>query len=60
MVSMNTGHFEDVIRGCHRILDLQHKLEDIAVLSLLVRAIVEDTKDAEGHGASRYVIHFTL
>ncbi|CAB3221450.1 unnamed protein product [Arctia plantaginis] len=53
MVSMNTGHFEDVIRGCHRILDLQHKLEDIEVLSLLVRAIVEDTKDADGHGAGR-------
>ncbi|XP_075969928.1 tetratricopeptide repeat protein 27 [Anticarsia gemmatalis] len=52
-VSMNTGHFEDVIRGCHRLLDLQQKFEDIEVLSLLVKAIAEDTKDADGNGAAR-------
>ncbi|XP_059057052.1 tetratricopeptide repeat protein 27 [Achroia grisella] len=53
LVSIDTGHFEDVIRGCHRVLDLQHKYEDIDVLSLLVRAIVQDNKDADGNSAGR-------
>lgn len=53
MVSMDTGHFEDVIRGCHRLLDLQHKFEDVEVLELLVRAIVQDSIDADGNSAAR-------
>ncbi|XP_028036169.1 tetratricopeptide repeat protein 27 [Bombyx mandarina] len=53
IVSMDTLHFEDVIRGCHRLLDLQNKFEDVEVLTLLVRAILNDTKDADGNGAAR-------
>ncbi|KAJ0180741.1 hypothetical protein K1T71_004145 [Dendrolimus kikuchii] len=53
IVSMDTGHFEDVIRGVHRMLDLQHKFEDFEVLSLLVHAIVKDSKDADGNSAGR-------
>lgn len=53
VVSMDTGHFEDVIRGCHRLLDLQQKFEDVEVLGLLVRAIVQDSQDADGNSAAR-------
>ncbi|XP_035436281.2 tetratricopeptide repeat protein 27 [Spodoptera frugiperda] len=53
IVSMDTGHFEDVIRGCHRLLDLQQKFEDVEVLQLLVRAILADAKDADGNSAAR-------
>ncbi|XP_034840179.1 tetratricopeptide repeat protein 27 [Maniola hyperantus] len=53
IVSMDTGHFDDVIRGCHRILDLQHKFEDVELLSLLVRAIINDAKDADGNSVAR-------
>ncbi|CAH2232359.1 jg19162 [Pararge aegeria aegeria] len=53
IVSIDTGHFDDVIRGCHRILDLQHKFEDVELLSLFVRAILNDEKDAYGNSAAR-------
>nr|XP_032513586.1 tetratricopeptide repeat protein 27 isoform X2 [Danaus plexippus plexippus] len=53
MVSMDTGHFDDVLRGIHRMLDIQHKYEDVEVLSLMVRAIVQDNKDADGNSAAR-------
>ncbi|KAJ8722438.1 hypothetical protein PYW07_003618 [Mythimna separata] len=53
IVSMDTGHFEDVIRGCHRMLDLQQKFEDVEVLGLLVRAVIQDSKDADGNSAAR-------
>ncbi|KAI5641769.1 tetratricopeptide repeat protein 27 [Phthorimaea operculella] len=53
IVSMDTGHFEDVIRGAHRLLDLQGKFEDVEVLTLLTRAVVQDSKDADGNGAAR-------
>ncbi|CAH1645866.1 unnamed protein product [Spodoptera littoralis] len=53
IVSMDTGHFEDVIRGCHRLLDLQQKFEDVEVLQLLVRAILSDAKDADGNSSAR-------
>ncbi|XP_049867061.1 tetratricopeptide repeat protein 27 [Pectinophora gossypiella] len=53
IVSMDTGHFEDVIRGVHRVLDIQRKFDDVEVLTLLTRAIVQDAKDADGHGAAR-------
>ncbi|CAK1581529.1 unnamed protein product [Parnassius mnemosyne] len=53
IVSMDTGHFEDVLRGIHRILDLQKKFEDVEVLSLLVRGIIQDSKDADGNSAAR-------
>lgn len=60
MVSMNTSHFEDVLRGCHRLLDLQHKYDDLHVLALLVRAVVDDMKDADGNGAARYNYYTVL
>nr|AON96559.1 tetratricopeptide repeat protein 2 [Bicyclus anynana] len=53
IVSMDTGYFDDVIRGCHRILDLQHKFEDVEVLSLLVKAIVNNETDADGNSVAR-------
>ncbi|KAJ2952850.1 hypothetical protein O0L34_g7215 [Tuta absoluta] len=53
IVSMDTGHFEDVIRGVHRILDLQSKFEDVEVLTLLARAVLQDARDADGNGAAR-------
>nr|XP_026489913.1 tetratricopeptide repeat protein 27-like [Vanessa tameamea] len=53
IVSMDTGHFEDVLRGCHRILDIKSKFEDIDVLSLLAKVIVEDKQDADGNSAAR-------
>ncbi|CAH0604933.1 unnamed protein product [Chrysodeixis includens] len=53
MISMDTGHFEDVIRGVHRLLDIQHKFEDVEVLTLLVRAVIQDCKDADGNSAAR-------
>ncbi|XP_037295680.1 tetratricopeptide repeat protein 27 isoform X2 [Manduca sexta] len=53
MVSMDTGHFDDVIRGCHRLLDIQHKFDDIEVLTLLVHAIIKDNVDADGNSAAR-------
>ncbi|XP_022819785.1 tetratricopeptide repeat protein 27 isoform X1 [Spodoptera litura] len=53
IVSMDTGHFEDVIRGCHRLLDLQQKFEDVEVLQLLVRAVLSDAKDADGNSSAR-------
>ncbi|CAK1545127.1 unnamed protein product [Leptosia nina] len=53
IVSVDTGHFDDVIRGIHRILDLQNKFEDVEVLALLVNAIVKDNEDADGQGSAR-------
>ncbi|XP_072943862.1 tetratricopeptide repeat protein 27 [Epargyreus clarus] len=53
LVSMDTGNFEDVMRGCHRLLELQRKYEDVEVLRLLVRAIVQDSLDADGNNAAR-------
>ncbi|XP_063359197.1 tetratricopeptide repeat protein 27 [Cydia amplana] len=53
IVSMDTGHFEDAIRGAHRMLDLQHKFEDTEVLALLVRAVVQDKDDADGNSSAR-------
>ncbi|XP_053625615.1 tetratricopeptide repeat protein 27 [Plodia interpunctella] len=53
IVSLDTGHFEDVIRGVHRMLDLRSKYEDTEVQAVLVRAIAEDQKDADGNGAGR-------
>ncbi|XP_045542835.1 tetratricopeptide repeat protein 27 [Papilio machaon] len=41
LVSMDTGHVEDVVRGVHRLLDLRDKYDDLEVLTLLVRAIVD-------------------
>ncbi|XP_013194143.2 tetratricopeptide repeat protein 27 [Amyelois transitella] len=53
MVSMDTGHFEDVIRGVHRMLELQNKFEDTELLHLLVRAVLQDARDPDGNGAAR-------
>ncbi|XP_041977434.1 tetratricopeptide repeat protein 27 [Aricia agestis] len=53
IVSMDTGHFEDVLRGCHRLLDIQRKFDDVEVLTLLVNAIVQDHKDADGNSSAR-------
>ncbi|XP_038215269.1 tetratricopeptide repeat protein 27 [Zerene cesonia] len=51
VVSVATGHFDDVIRGIHRILDLQNKFDDVEVLALLVNAIVTADDDDEDSAA---------
>ncbi|XP_013146407.1 PREDICTED: tetratricopeptide repeat protein 27 [Papilio polytes] len=40
LVSMETGHVEEVVRGVHRLLDLRGKYEDLQVLTLLVHTIL--------------------
>ncbi|XP_073943570.1 tetratricopeptide repeat protein 27 [Choristoneura fumiferana] len=53
IVSMDTGHFEDAIRGAHRLLDIRHQFRDAAVLALLVRAVLHDKEDADGNTSAR-------
>lgn len=55
MVSLDTGHLEDVIRGIHRLLDLVHKYEDVEVLTLLLRAVLQDLPLAGAGTAHRWV-----
>lgn len=54
LVSVDTGHLEDVIRGIHRLLDLRGKFEDVEVLALLVRAFAEGVPDADADSAARW------
>ncbi|XP_045445879.1 tetratricopeptide repeat protein 27 [Melitaea cinxia] len=53
LVSIDTGHFEDVMRGVHRLLDIKNKFDDVEVLSLFAKAIVQDSKDADGNSTAR-------
>ncbi|VVC94357.1 unnamed protein product, partial [Leptidea sinapis] len=54
LVSIDTGHLDDVIRGVHRLLDLKHKYDDVALLSMLVKAVVQGDADADGDSAARF------
>ncbi|CAG9114885.1 unnamed protein product [Plutella xylostella] len=53
LISLDTGHFEDVLRGIHRLLDLRGQYGDAPVLRLLARAVLEGQEDADGHSAGR-------
>ncbi|CAH2073308.1 unnamed protein product, partial [Iphiclides podalirius] len=53
LVSMDTGHLEDVIRGVHRLLDLRGKFDDVEVLALMVRAFAEGAQVADAESAAR-------
>lgn len=53
IVSLDTGHFDDMIRSYHRILDLRTKHLDIEVLTLLVKAMLENKVDVDGNAAGR-------
>ncbi|KAG7307419.1 hypothetical protein JYU34_007608 [Plutella xylostella] len=53
LISLDTGHFEDVLRGVHRLLDLRGQYGDAPVLRLLARAVLEGQEDADGHSAGR-------
>ncbi|KPJ05034.1 Tetratricopeptide repeat protein 27 [Papilio xuthus] len=53
LVSMDTGHVEDVVRGVHRLLDLRDKYDDLEVLTLLVRAIVDQQEQGDADSAAR-------
>ena len=39
----------DLVFNQYRLLDLKHKFVDVPVLSVLVRAVVEDIPDAGGN-----------
>ncbi|XP_077297807.1 tetratricopeptide repeat protein 27 [Arctopsyche grandis] len=55
IVSLDTGHFDDVIRSYHRILDLRTKHLDVEVLTVLVKAILENTVDVDGNASGRLI-----
>ena len=54
VVSTDLAHFEDVIKGYHRVLDLNERHVDLEVLRILVDAVVKDLPDNDGRGSSRY------
>lgn len=53
VVSLDTGHFDDVVRSYHRLLDLRNKHLDIEVLTLLVKSIVRKEVDVDGNSVER-------
>ncbi|XP_014478337.1 PREDICTED: tetratricopeptide repeat protein 27 [Dinoponera quadriceps] len=53
VVNTDLGHFSEVIRCYHRILDLKGAHLDVQVLRILTDAIVNDISDANGNPASR-------
>ncbi|XP_077279710.1 tetratricopeptide repeat protein 27-like [Temnothorax americanus] len=53
VVSIDLGHFSEVIRSYHRILDLKNNHSDIQVLQILTNAIINNVNDADGNPAAR-------
>lgn len=53
VVSIDLGHFSEVIRCYHRILDLKNSHSDVQVLQILTNAIINNINDADGNPASR-------
>jgi len=54
VIATDIAVFDDVVRSYNRILDLKQTHMDKAVLSILVRAVLEDLVDREGHSSSKY------
>ncbi|XP_046625808.1 tetratricopeptide repeat protein 27 isoform X2 [Neodiprion virginianus] len=53
VVSIDLGHFSEVIRCYHRILELKAHHTDVQILKILTKAIITDITDADGNPASR-------
>ncbi|XP_022121980.2 tetratricopeptide repeat protein 27 [Pieris rapae] len=53
-VSLETDHFDDVIRGIHRTIDLQNKYEDVKVLALLVNEVIKERVDLDKESNERF------
>ncbi|XP_076685690.1 tetratricopeptide repeat protein 27-like [Andrena cerasifolii] len=53
VVSIDLGHFSEVIRCYHRILDLKNHHLDVQVLDILTRAILNNINDSDGNPAQR-------
>ncbi|XP_076247464.1 tetratricopeptide repeat protein 27-like isoform X2 [Calliopsis andreniformis] len=53
VVSIDLGHFSEVIRCYHRILDLKNHHLDVQVLDILTRAIINNIKDSDGNPAQK-------
>ncbi|XP_034947329.1 tetratricopeptide repeat protein 27 [Chelonus insularis] len=59
VVSVDLGHFSEVIRCYHRLLDLKEKHVDILVLRILTEAVRKNINDSEGQPAGK-LLHKTL
>ncbi|OXU30979.1 hypothetical protein TSAR_009744 [Trichomalopsis sarcophagae] len=55
IVSNDLGHFSEVIRCYHRILDLKGSHVDVQILAILARAIVNETKDSDKNSSRKYL-----
>ncbi|XP_076631465.1 tetratricopeptide repeat protein 27-like [Colletes latitarsis] len=53
IVSIDLGHFSEVIRCYHRILDLKNHHLDVQVLDILTHAILNNINDSDGNPAQR-------
>ncbi|KZC05184.1 PREDICTED: tetratricopeptide repeat protein 27 [Dufourea novaeangliae] len=56
IVSIDLGHFAEVIRCYHRILDLKNHHLDIQVLDILTRAILNNINDSDGNPAQTLLL----
>merc|ERR1719318_104388 len=54
VIATDVAVFEDVIRSYNRILDLKQTHMDKQVLTILVRAVMEDLTDREGQASSKH------
>ncbi|XP_012278565.1 tetratricopeptide repeat protein 27 isoform X2 [Orussus abietinus] len=55
IVSVDLGHFSDVIRCYHRILELKGCHIDIQILDILTKVLSKDTVDANGNSTRRLI-----
>lgn len=53
LVSVDTGHFEDVLNAFDRLIELKGKYLDAQVLEIVCRAVVADLPEADGRGSAR-------
>ncbi|CAL7943542.1 unnamed protein product [Xylocopa violacea] len=53
VVSIDLGHFSEVIRCYHRILDLKNHHLDVLVLDILTNAVLNNVNDSDGHTAQK-------
>ena len=54
LIATDIAVFDDVIRAYNRLLDLKQTHIDNQVLTILVRAVMEDLMDREGQASSRH------